>query len=861
MVELIFNRAKNTTEKTRKAKIEIVDVQVNSLYIWMAQHLEGVPEVGPGCICAIGDLGQFGFKSVTISDSDNAPNLSKITFDQNLLKVSIKAENYKEMPLLNEALKKLMKADPVVDIYYDEKGDLIIETGGEVHLQRCLKDIEDYTEGIELKVSDPIITFKEAITARYKAKRERKLLKKQKNQIILENERAFEEDKRKDRLRELGAEEEVEEGPEVNANDLSHKKKKTTNENDENNDEVQEEVEDGGDHVGEPNQSEEQAEENDGEEEAAEDQQDLPPEEREYRYFTESSSFFDTTSEEQEEVQVDAVKEAIENWVDSDEEKEDGEDYRYAFQEYNFVYQKKKEEIGNVTKKAKKIKIEKNRFVGLKKKTNSVELKTPNNKYKLSVQAIGMSGELAQFLYSKSKQIKKLFNSNSPKTEAQYVDFFNTLEKKMLEFNTDRVVINLVMRYLISFGPSKIGNNMLLFLFAEPEDTLMGSHLSKEALKKNFEDHFEDLELEEEDGTDKKKSKVKRLSKFDYKNKELMSEWFNEITFDELKKSLLSGFNIATKKGPLSAEEMYGCIFIVEDFKSVALNKKRRQEAREKILGKSSTVKNQSEVKQLEQQDEGINNEENRGDDSFDQTTNLNEELGDQDKKEKSSPAENNDDEKPEAEAVDKVAQPQHLDENIQEVAEEIEDEIEGQEQPPAPIQTNSNENQTEKVETLEKEEMQENPGQKESEAENDSPAPDEEDNPGPSQLVVDPYGPISGQLLSIMKEACLDSFMGAEPRLVQGLFLVTLFCEYEMYGKTCEVINKRRAQILDTNYQDLTNMFIVTAHLPIQESFGFHEEMMINTSGRVIPQLTFHSWEMIEEDPFYEPKTFNVRL
>jgi len=33
----------------------------------------------------------------------------------------------------------------------------------------------------------------------------------------------------------------------------------------------------------------------------------------------------------------------------------------------------------------------------------------------------------------------------------------------------------------------------------------------------------------------------------------------------------------------------------------------------------------------------------------------------------------------------------------------------------------------------------------------------------------------------------------------------------------------------------------------------------MIATSGRVIPELKFSGWKMIEEDPFYEPKTIDV--
>jgi translation elongation factor EF-G len=39
-----------------------------------------------------------------------------------------------------------------------------LSTCGEVHLERCIKDLtDDFAKGVKLHVSDPIITFKETI--------------------------------------------------------------------------------------------------------------------------------------------------------------------------------------------------------------------------------------------------------------------------------------------------------------------------------------------------------------------------------------------------------------------------------------------------------------------------------------------------------------------------------------------------------------------------------------------------------------------------------------------------------------------------------------------------------------------------
>ena len=37
------------------------------------------------------------------------------------------------------------------------------------------------------------------------------------------------------------------------------------------------------------------------------------------------------------------------------------------------------------------------------------------------------------------------------------------------------------------------------------------------------------------------------------------------------------------------------------------------------------------------------------------------------------------------------------------------------------------------------------------------------------------PYGPISGQIISTMKEVCQESFLGAKPRMVEGMYMCHL--------------------------------------------------------------------------------------
>lgn len=65
-----------------------------------------------------------------------------------------------------------------MDFSINSRGEYIIATSGEIHLQRCLKDLtDDFAPGIKFNVSEPIIPFKETIANRQLRVR----TKKQKN--------------------------------------------------------------------------------------------------------------------------------------------------------------------------------------------------------------------------------------------------------------------------------------------------------------------------------------------------------------------------------------------------------------------------------------------------------------------------------------------------------------------------------------------------------------------------------------------------------------------------------------------------------------------------------------------------------
>lgn len=60
-----------------------------------------------------------------------------------LVKVAIEPALLAQQDMLVAGLKKLNRADPSVEYYVTKQGEHILSTCGEVHLEKCLKDLKD----------------------------------------------------------------------------------------------------------------------------------------------------------------------------------------------------------------------------------------------------------------------------------------------------------------------------------------------------------------------------------------------------------------------------------------------------------------------------------------------------------------------------------------------------------------------------------------------------------------------------------------------------------------------------------------------------------------------------------------------
>lgn len=115
----------------------------------------------------------------------------------------------------------------------------------------------------------------------------------------------------------------------------------------------------------------------------------------------------------------------------------------------------------------------------------------------------------------------------------------------------------------------------------------------------------------------------------------------------------------------------------------------------------------------------------------------------------------------------------------------------------------------------------------------------------------------VTSQCISLTKEACRRAFEAQPQRLMAAMYKCEILTvNSEALGKLYAVLGKRNARIIDESIKDSTNMFCITSYLPVADSFGLAEEIRKRTSGLATPHIEFSHFEIIDIDPYWEPKT-----
>lgn len=139
---------------------------VQRTILMMGRYVEPIEDCPAGNIVGLVGVDQFLLKSGTITSSDTAHNMKVMKFSVSpVVQVAVEVKNAADLPKLVEGLKRLSKSDPCVQAWISETGEHIVAGAGELHLEICLKDLEEDHAGVPLKKSDPVVGYRETVKA------------------------------------------------------------------------------------------------------------------------------------------------------------------------------------------------------------------------------------------------------------------------------------------------------------------------------------------------------------------------------------------------------------------------------------------------------------------------------------------------------------------------------------------------------------------------------------------------------------------------------------------------------------------------------------------------------------------------
>ncbi|EKX46054.1 elongation factor 2 [Guillardia theta CCMP2712] len=149
----------------KKEDLNIKSIQ--RVVLFMGRKQDPVDTVPVGNTCGLIGIDQFLVKTGTLTTAEDGYPMKDMKFSVSpVVRCAVEPKNPQDLPKLVEGLKRLAKSDPMVVISIEESGEHIVAGAGELHMEICLKDLQDdYMNGAPLKISDPVVSYRETVTA------------------------------------------------------------------------------------------------------------------------------------------------------------------------------------------------------------------------------------------------------------------------------------------------------------------------------------------------------------------------------------------------------------------------------------------------------------------------------------------------------------------------------------------------------------------------------------------------------------------------------------------------------------------------------------------------------------------------
>jgi len=142
--------------------------KVQRTLLMMGRYVEQLADCPCGNMVGLVGVDQYLLKSGTITTDEEAMPFNTMKFSVSaVVQVAVEPCSAQDLPKLVEGLKRLSKSDPLVQTRMAKSGEHIIAGAGELHLEICLKDLqEQYLKGAKIRISEPVVSYCEGISAR-----------------------------------------------------------------------------------------------------------------------------------------------------------------------------------------------------------------------------------------------------------------------------------------------------------------------------------------------------------------------------------------------------------------------------------------------------------------------------------------------------------------------------------------------------------------------------------------------------------------------------------------------------------------------------------------------------------------------
>ncbi|KAJ8576579.1 hypothetical protein ON010_g2636 [Phytophthora cinnamomi] len=141
-----------------------IDSGLIKTYMMMGRDLHKLDRVPAGNIVGIVGLQEHVLKTATLSSTLACPSLTKMPYQAKpIVRVAVEPEDPRNFGALEAGLQRLYRSDPTVEVHVQETGEHVIVALGELHLERCIKDLKERFAKVAVQVSEPLVGFRESV--------------------------------------------------------------------------------------------------------------------------------------------------------------------------------------------------------------------------------------------------------------------------------------------------------------------------------------------------------------------------------------------------------------------------------------------------------------------------------------------------------------------------------------------------------------------------------------------------------------------------------------------------------------------------------------------------------------------------